>query len=59
VRTSTLRTATVCKVAVAAGDQLDRSTLAELSTGHRREDKVGTDDRREPGHESPGVGAQP
>jgi hypothetical protein len=59
VRTSTLRTATVCKVAVAAGDQLDRSTLAELSTGHRREEQVGTDDRRGPGHESPGVGAQP
>ncbi|MGH9243293.1 MAG: cyclic nucleotide-binding domain-containing protein [Acidimicrobiales bacterium] len=37
-RTSTLRAATKCKVAVAAGDQLDRSALAELSTGHRRED---------------------
>jgi len=37
VRTATLRTATTCKVAIAAGDQLDRSALAELSTSHRRE----------------------
>lgn len=38
VRTSTLRADTPCKVAVAAGDQLDRAALAEISTGHRRED---------------------
>jgi hypothetical protein len=38
VRTSTLRAATTCKVASARGDQLDRSALTELSTGHRRED---------------------
>jgi hypothetical protein len=40
VRTSTLRAATSCKVAVAAGDQIDRSVLAELSTGHRREEQL-------------------
>jgi hypothetical protein len=38
LRTSTLRADTPCKVAVAAGDQLDRAALAEISTGHRRED---------------------
>jgi hypothetical protein len=38
VRTSTLRAETACKVAVAAADQLDRVALAEISTGHRRED---------------------
>jgi hypothetical protein len=38
VRTSTLRAETACKVAVAAADQLDRAALAELSSGHRRED---------------------
>jgi hypothetical protein len=38
VRTSTLRAATRCKVAVASGDQLDPAALAELSTGHRREE---------------------
>jgi len=40
VRTSTLRAVTACKVAVATGDQLDRDALAEVSTGHRREDDV-------------------
>jgi hypothetical protein len=39
VRTSTLRAATRCKVAVARGDQIDRDVLAELSTGHRREEQ--------------------
>jgi hypothetical protein len=38
VRTSTLRAATTCKVASIPGDQLDRSALTELSTGHRREE---------------------
>ena len=38
VRTSTLRASTKCKVAVVSGDQLDPAALAELSTGHRRED---------------------
>jgi hypothetical protein len=38
VRTSTLRAETACKVAVAVADQLDRAALAEISTGHRRED---------------------
>jgi hypothetical protein len=39
VRTCTLRAATKCKVAVARGDQIDRDVLAELSTGHRREER--------------------
>jgi CRP-like cAMP-binding protein len=39
-RTSTLRAVTPCKVAVAAGDQLDRAALAELSAGHRREEQL-------------------
>jgi hypothetical protein len=38
VRTATLRASTKCKVAVVSGDQLDRSVLAELSGGHRREE---------------------
>jgi hypothetical protein len=38
LRTSTLRAETPCKVAVAAADQLDRAALAEISTGHRREE---------------------
>jgi Cyclic nucleotide-binding domain len=41
VRTSTLRAATTCKVAVASGDQLDHAALGELSTGHRREEQLG------------------
>jgi hypothetical protein len=36
-RTSTLRAVTKCRVAVARGDQLDRSVLEEISAGHRRE----------------------
>jgi hypothetical protein len=40
MRTSTLRAVTKCKVAVAAGDQLDRAALVELSTGHRREEQA-------------------
>ena len=41
VRTSTLRAATKCRVAVARGDQLDREVLAEISKGHRRETENG------------------
>lgn len=37
-RTSTLRAVTACKVAVVAADQVDRASLEELSTGHRREE---------------------
>ena len=37
VRTSTLRAVTKCRVAVAQGDQLDRTVLEEISQGHRRE----------------------
>jgi len=38
-RTATLRALTKGKVAVATADQLDREALAELSTGHRREEQ--------------------
>jgi hypothetical protein len=38
-RTATLRAVTPVKVAVAPADQVDRKALAELSQGHRREDK--------------------
>jgi hypothetical protein len=38
VRTSTLRAATPCRVAVASAEQLDRKALAEVAKGHRRED---------------------
>lgn len=37
-RTSTLRAVTACKVAVAAGDDIDREALAEVSRSHRREE---------------------
>ena len=37
VRTSTLRAVTDCRLAKADADQLDRAALAELATGHRRE----------------------
>jgi CRP-like cAMP-binding protein len=40
VRTSTLRAATKCRVAVAKGDQLDRKVLEQISEGHRREHSV-------------------
>ncbi len=36
-RTATLRARTVCKVAVASADAVDREKLVELSEGHRRE----------------------
>ena len=38
LRTSTIRTVTACRVAVARADQIDRERLAELSEGHRREE---------------------
>jgi hypothetical protein len=38
-RTSTVRAATPCKVAVATSNQLDPDVLADLSTGHRREEQ--------------------
>lgn len=38
-RTATLRAVTPVKVAVAPADQVDRKALAELSQGHRREDR--------------------
>jgi Cyclic nucleotide-binding domain len=37
-RTSTIRAVTACKLAVAGADNIDRDALAQLSTGHRRED---------------------
>ena len=37
-RTSTLRAVTKCRIAVARGDQFDRSALEQLSEGHRHED---------------------
>ena len=36
-RTSTMRAVTKCRIAVAPGDQLDRTVLEEISGGHRRE----------------------
>lgn len=40
-RTATLVAVTPCRVAVARADQLDRGALAEVATGHRREDPAG------------------
>jgi hypothetical protein len=37
-RTSTLRTTTNCRVAIAPADSLDTAALRELSLGHRREE---------------------
>ncbi len=37
-RTSTIRAVTACKLAVAAAQNIDREALAELSSGHRREE---------------------
>ena len=37
-RTSTIRTVTRCRVAVARADQLDRDRLVRLAEGHRREE---------------------
>ena len=41
-RTSTLVTATACRVASVPAEALDRSSLEQLSTGHRREDLSAT-----------------
>jgi len=38
-RTATLMARTKCRVAVAPGDSVDRAALAELSEGHRREER--------------------
>jgi hypothetical protein len=38
-RTSTVRAVTACKLAVASADSVDRGALAELSSGHRREEQ--------------------
>jgi hypothetical protein len=38
-RTSTLRAITPCRVAEARGADIDRQALAELSSGHRREER--------------------
>jgi hypothetical protein len=38
-RTSTIRAVTACKLAVAAAQHIDRDALAELSSGHRREEQ--------------------
>jgi hypothetical protein len=38
VRTSTMRAVTKCRVAVARGDQLDRTALEQVSQGHRKEE---------------------
>jgi hypothetical protein len=38
-RTSTIRAVTACKLAVATSDTIDRDALAELSSGHRREEQ--------------------
>jgi hypothetical protein len=38
-RTSTIRAVTACKLAVAGAEHVDRDALAELSSGHRREEQ--------------------
>ncbi len=38
-RTATLRAVTPCKVAVASAEDLDREALAEVASGHRREER--------------------
>ena len=37
-RTSTLRTVTPCRIAIATAEQIDHNALRELSEGHRREE---------------------
>jgi Cyclic nucleotide-binding domain len=44
-RTSTVVTVTPCRVASVAASQLDRGALAELATGHRREEREGSGQR--------------
>ncbi len=41
VRTATLRAVTECKVAAVASDRIDLEKLAELASGHRREEANG------------------
>jgi hypothetical protein len=41
-RTATLRATTPVKVAVASADDVDREALAEISEGHRREERPGS-----------------
>jgi len=41
-RTSTIRAVTACKLAVASADRIDRDALAQLSSGHRREEQRGS-----------------
>jgi hypothetical protein len=38
VRTSTLAAVTTCRIAVADADDVDRSALADIAVGHRREE---------------------
>jgi CRP-like cAMP-binding protein len=40
-RTATLRAVTDCKVAAVSADNMDRTKLAELATGHNREEARG------------------
>jgi outer membrane protein assembly factor BamE (lipoprotein component of BamABCDE complex) len=37
-RTSTMRAVTPCKLAVVSGSDIDAEALAQLRSGHRRED---------------------
>ena len=46
VRTSTLRARTKAKVAVVPADVLDAAHLAEVSTGHRREESASSAELR-------------
>lgn len=39
-RTSTLRAVTDCRIAVIPGAQVDKEALAEIGSGHRREDAI-------------------
>ena len=41
-RTSTLRTVTPCRIAIATSEQIEHDALRELSEGHRREELTGT-----------------
>ncbi len=39
LRTSTIKARTKARVAVATGEQIDETALAELSEGHRKEEE--------------------
>ena len=41
-RTSTLRTVTPCRIAIATSEQIEHDALRKLSDGHRREELTGT-----------------